>query len=227
MSSIDLDYSSVTQIIKDKLKIQNTVKSIKTTFLNTRYFEKINYKPYFQREYVWDVEKSSYFIESILLGTEIPPIVLFQTEIKNEVIDGRQRCETIERFLNDKLTLKEIGLKSLKSLDGKKYSTITPEQRTIFEDTKLRILQCSVVNEPDLEPDDEDKIKKQIFKRYNSGITSLSKEEIDRAAYINDNVSLALLDLFSNDKEIYKKACLLYLPKKGLKNQSVIESIFS
>ena len=58
---------------------------------------------------MWDEEKATYFIESILLGTEIPPLVLFQTNDKNEVIDGRQRYETIIRFLEDKLVLKDKG----------------------------------------------------------------------------------------------------------------------
>mgnify|MGYP006990125569 CR=1 FL=1 len=56
-----------------------------------------------------------------MLGTEIPPLVLFQTKDKNEVIDGRQRYETIKRFLEDKLVLKDKGLHSLKVLAGKRY----------------------------------------------------------------------------------------------------------
>ena len=71
-----------------------------------------------------DEEKATYFIESILLGTEIPPLVLFQTKDKNEVIDGRQRYETIKRFLEDKLVLKDKGLHNLKALAGKKIQSI-------------------------------------------------------------------------------------------------------
>ncbi|RID81948.1 DUF262 domain-containing protein [Mesobacillus zeae] len=47
------------------------------------------YDPYYQRNYVWDADKASYFIESILLGTEIPPLVFFNTGKQIEVIDGR------------------------------------------------------------------------------------------------------------------------------------------
>ena len=106
MDEYQLDYTDVDEIFREKLKIQNIVKSISTIFDNPRYFDKINYKPYFQRNYVWDDEKATYFIESILLGTEIPPLVFFQTKTDNEVIDGRQRFETINNFLKDKLTLK-------------------------------------------------------------------------------------------------------------------------
>ena len=141
MSNIQLDYSDITDIFKEKLKIENIVKKVSSIFLNQRYSGKINYKPYFQRNYVWDEEKATYFIESILLGTEIPPLVLFQTKDKNEVIDGRQRYETIKRFLEDKLVLKGKGLHSLKVLEGKKYSQLDESTRELFEDTRIRILQ--------------------------------------------------------------------------------------
>lgn len=171
MSNIQLDYSDITDIFKEKLKIENIVKKVSSIFLNQRYSGKINYKPYFQRNYVWDEEKATYFIESILLGTEIPPLVLFQTKDKNEVIDGRQRYETIKRFLEDKLVLKGKGLHSLKVLEGKKYSQLDESTRELFEDTRIRILQFNVVDEPKLDEEKEEKIKKEIFRRYNSGIT--------------------------------------------------------
>lgn len=170
MSNIQLDYSDITDIFKEKLKIENIVKKISSIFLNQRYAGKINYKPYFQRNYVWDEEKATYFIESILLGTEIPPLVLFQTKDKNEVIDGRQRYETIKRFLEDKLILKSKGLHSLKVLAGKKYSQLDEDTKDLFEDTRIRILQFNVVDEPKLDEEKEEKIKKEIFRRYNSGI---------------------------------------------------------
>ena len=161
MSNIQLDYSDITDIFKEKLKIENIVKKVSSIFLNQRYSGKINYKPYFQRNYVWDEEKATYFIESILLGTEIPPLVLFQTKDKNEVIDGRQRYETIKRFLDDKLVLKAKGLHSLKALSGKKYSQLDAETRELFEETRVRILQFNVVDEPKLDEEKEEKIKKE------------------------------------------------------------------
>ena len=88
MGNIQLDYSDIKDIFREKLKIDNIVKTISSVFLNERYASKIDYKPYFQRNYVWDDEKATYFIESIMLGTEIPPLVLFQTRDENEVVDG-------------------------------------------------------------------------------------------------------------------------------------------
>lgn len=217
MSNIQLDYSDIKDIFKEKLKIDNIVKTISSVFLNQRYMNKIDYKPYFQRNYVWDDEKATYFIESILLGTEIPPLVLFQTRDMNEVIDGRQRFETIERFLNDKLVLSEKGLRSLKSLAGKKYSQIGNVIQEEFEDTRIRILQFQVVNEPKLDEDREDKIKKEIFRRYNSGITPLVKYDIERAAYIDDHLSQQLTNHIENDNDLYDFLRIVLVPKRKMK----------
>ena len=217
MSNIQLDYSDITDIFKEKLKIDNIVKKVSSIFLNQRYAGKINYKPYFQRNYVWDEEKATYFIESILLGTEIPPLVLFQTKDKNEVIDGRQRYETIKRFLEDKLVLKDKGLHSLKALSGKKYSQLDPETRELFEDTRIRILQFNVVDEPKLEEEKEEKIRKEIFRRYNSGITPLQKYDIDRAAFINDELSQLLYNKIYADTDLYDFLCEIILPKSKKK----------
>lgn len=224
MASIQLDYSDITDIFKEKLKIGNIVKTVSSVFLNHRYSSKIDYKPYFQRNYVWDDEKATYFIESILLGTEIPPLVLFQTKNKNEVIDGRQRYETIKRFLDDKLILKEAGLHLLKALSGKKYSQLSDQIKEQFEDTRIRILQFQVVDEPKLDDEREDKIKKEIFRRYNSGITPLQREEIERAAYINDPLSKAFLETIYADDFLFDFLCSIILPKskeKSLKRDKV------
>lgn len=219
MAGIELDYSDITEIFKENLKIENLVKSVQSIFLNPRYSKKINYRLYFQRNYVWDDEKASYFIESILLGTEIPPLVLFQTRTDNEVIDGRQRYETIERFLSDKLILKEEGLKSLKSLAGQRYSIMDSDMKEFFETTRIRILQFSVVNEPSLSEEKEDKIKKEIFRRYNSGITSLQKEEIERAAFIHDKITKTFHDELMSNNELFKNIVELFLPKSKQKAQ--------
>lgn len=217
MANVQLDYSDIEDIFKEKLKIENIVKKIRTIFLNERYLSRINYKPYFQRNYVWDDEKASYFIESIILGTEIPPLVLFEGKMQIEVIDGRQRFETIKRFLDDKLTLKENGLHTLKNIAGKKYSQLSPEIKEIFEETRIRIINFCVVDEPKLEAEKEDKIKKEIFRRYNSGITPLQKYDIERAAYISDELSDMFNKEFFSDSVLYDFLIQTILPSSKRK----------
>lgn len=212
--SIELDCSDIVEIFKTHLKIENSVKSIAHTFLNERYASRIDFAPYFQRKYVWDNEKASYFIESILLGTEIPPIVLFDNGVINEVIDGRQRYETIKRFLENRFALDARGLKSLTGFVGFHYSELPEMIKAEFKNTKIRILQFSIVNEPSMTSGQEDRVKKEIFKRYNSGIVALKQQEIDRAAYINDPLVHALKVKLENDKTLLKKCQLIFMPKR-------------
>ena len=216
-----LDYSDVVDIFKNNLKIENSVKSISHTFLNERFSSKIDFAPYYQRNYVWDEEKASYFIESILLGTEIPPIVLFDNGSKNEVIDGRQRYETIKRFLENRIELKEKGLHSLFKIAGKYYSDLQEDLIDSFINTKIRILQFSIVNEPSLSFEKEDKIKKEIFRRYNSGITALSSQEIERAEFINDPIAQKFKRNFEENSNLRKKCINLFVSKKQKHNMRI------
>ena len=102
-------------------------------------------------------------------------------------------------------------------LAGKKYSQLDDNTRELFEDTRIRILQFNVVDEPKLDEEKEEKIKKEIFRRYNSGITPLQKYDIDRAAYIDDNLSNQLYDKIYNDSKLYDFLCEIILPKSKKK----------
>jgi uncharacterized protein with ParB-like and HNH nuclease domain len=71
-------------------------KSISTLLSSKR--KTIDFTPYYQRNYVWDDIKATFFIESILLGVEIPPLILFapfNDKKRLEMVDGRQRFETL------------------------------------------------------------------------------------------------------------------------------------
>jgi uncharacterized protein with ParB-like and HNH nuclease domain len=191
------------KIFKEHLKIETYSKSIDSLF-SPRLKNKIDYKPYYQRNYVWDYKKATYFIESILLGTEIPPLIFFDNNSEIEVIDGRQRFETILRFMENKFSLKPKGLNILTQLKNHNYDDLAKNDREIidkFLDAKLRIIEFKLVNEPPLDKYLEDRIKKEIFSRYNSGITPLKKSEIDNAIYDDDALSGIIKDYLENNDE--------------------------
>lgn len=208
---------SIGEIFLNNLKVENQLKEISSIFAEKTYTKKINYKPYFQREYVWGLDKATYLVESILLGTEIPPIVLFYDDIENQVIDGRQRCETIEKYLNNKFSLQEKGLKVLKSFAGMCYKDLPEDIKEKFISSKLRIIQFSIVNRKNIGEYEEEKVKKEIFKRYNSGIMPLKKEEIERAEYISDELTNKLYKKFETDLEFLDKCKDILLLKRERK----------
>lgn len=188
VGALFLKDEEIKEIFKTHLKIESKVMSIETLFANERRTKNTVYDPYYQRNYVWDNDKATYFIESILLGTEIPPLVFFNTGKSIEVIDGRQRFETIKRFKEGKFHLTKKGLSIFSELAKKSFDDFFDMGlQDVFWDTKLRIIEFSVVNEPKLDERKEDQIKKEIFRRYNSGITPLKNAEIEKAIYIYDD----------------------------------------
>lgn len=60
---------NLTDIFVNKLRIDPYVQSIDVLFDEGR-VRKTEYNPPYQRNYVWDSEKATYFLESILIGTE-------------------------------------------------------------------------------------------------------------------------------------------------------------
>lgn len=191
------------EIFRNYIKIEPKVMAIETLFNNKRRFDRTNYKPPYQRNYVWNDDKASYFIESILLGTEIPPLIFFNSGDKTEVIDGRQRYETIFRFINNHFKLKKASLLKLKDLSNKNFNELNDLKDTIW-DTKLRIIEFSFHNRPETEYDIEDLVKKEIFKRYNTGITPLKPTEIDKAKYIEDDLNTYIKRVLKEDRRLYE-----------------------
>ena len=60
--------------------------------------------PTYQRDYVWNPDLKSKFIESLLLGIPMPPLFAFTLDDSGnmELIDGVQRLTTIKEFYNNK-----------------------------------------------------------------------------------------------------------------------------
>lgn len=196
----------IKEIFEDKIKIEAKVMSIDSLFNNPERVRNTDFKPSYQRNYVWDDEKASYFIESILLGTEIPPLVYFRNSDKIEINDGRQRYQTILRYKNNELKLKKNGLQKLGNTEvaNKFYKDIDTHLQDLFRDTKIRLIEFSFHSRKGINEDIEELVKKEIFKRYNSGITPLKPAEIDNAVYYEDDLNTFLKRKLKEDEVIYR-----------------------
>lgn len=184
-------------IFGSRIQIGSKLRSIMGVFFNQDSQEVTDYKPSYQRNYVWDDEKATYFIESIFLGTEIPPLVFFKTitdeAIKNEIVDGRQRYQTILRFVQGDLRLKKNGLQRLgevKEIVGKTFNELPDSYKSLFQETRIRIIEIRFLT--DHTPEEEDALKKEIFQRYNSGITPLKNLDIYKAQYYYNDLNTYL-----------------------------------
>lgn len=211
MKMLNMKEKEFTTVFINHLKINTRSIAVKT-LLSDRNVRKINYKPYYQRNYVWDKTKASFFIESVLLGTEIPPLVLFKSGKNVEVIDGRQRYETLKYFKENSLKLSPSGLMKLRKLKNASFNKLNGEIKDVFLSSKIRIFEFEVVNRPQLDEVVEDKIKREIFRRYNTGITPLKAVEVDKAKYDKDELSNIFKEKLKQDKDFYSdiKKCFFH-----------------
>ncbi|RLJ75137.1 DUF262 domain-containing protein [Pedobacter alluvionis] len=209
----------ISEIFENYIKIEPKVMSIESLFNNEERVSKTNYKPFYQRNYVWDDEKATYFIESILLGTEIPPLIYFRNSEGTEIVDGRQRYETILRFKENDFKLRKNGLQKLENIGiaNKYFKNLDDKLQELFWDTKLRIIEFSFHSKSLINDEYEDIVKKEIFKRYNSGITPLKPTDIDKAAYIEDDLNSYFKRKLNSDAVLYGDvSSLLYFEKSNI-----------
>lgn len=130
--------------------------------------------PSYQRAFVWDQDRQSKFIESILLGLPIPYIFTAENEDgRLEVIDGSQRIRTLANFLNDNLEL--IDLEILNKCNGLKFSDFPTSRQRKINNMSLRMIVLS-------EKSDED-ARFMLFERINSGSVLLLAMEKRKGSY--------------------------------------------
>src|SRR5690606_22811211 len=205
-------------IFKNSLRLNARTMSIKT-LLSERNLKRIDYSPYYQRNYVWDNAKQSFFIESVILGTEIPPLILFKSGKKIEVIDGRQRFETLKKFKENEIVLKTKGLKELQILNKQSFNKLSKENKDIFLSSNIRVFEFEIINQPNLDDDIIDQVKKEIFRRYNTGITPLSRDELANAKYDEDTFSDLFKDVLRDDFELLRKFNQCFFPNLEVKKE--------
>lgn len=132
--------------------------------------KEIDLAPDFQRQRgIWNDERRSRFIESLLLRIPIPVFYVAADEADIwSVVDGVQRMSTIYDFVTGKFPLKR--LEYLTWLDGQKHDELPrPMQRRISE-TQL------IINV--IEPGTAPEVMFNVFLRINTGGMTLNGQEI-------------------------------------------------
>ncbi|MBF4553346.1 DUF262 domain-containing protein [Corynebacterium suicordis] len=152
-------------------------------------------EPDYQRNFVWDEEKQSALIESILMNVPIPPIFLYEIDYsKYEVMDGVQRLSTIEKFYNDELEL--TGLKVWEPLNGMTYSELPDKVRDGIN--RRYISSVILLKESAHDSKHAGDLKREVFTRLNTGGQRLEEQEL-RKANSNGRLSDSINDFVQND----------------------------
>ena len=169
----------------------------------------IDVTPEYQRHFVWNQERQSQLIESILLGIPVPSLFMATNKDSTwEVIDGLQRITTLVNFIGSidiiekisedckPLTLK--GLEKLDTLNGLKYGEIPKSIQLMFMTRPIRI---TVLNDRS-----DFNLRFDLFERLNTGGVILHPQEIRNCVYLgpfNDFIKeCSALPAFKNSIKI-------------------------
>lgn len=140
----------------------------------------IDTAPAYQRRLRWTNKKRSLLIESYLLNIPVPPVFLFERDYNEyEVIDGRQRLETIRAFLANNFALS--GLEYWSELNRKRFNDLP----LILQKGLLRRSLSAVVLLAETKGVGEDfiDVRRVLFDRLNTGGISLNPQELRNALH--------------------------------------------
>lgn len=156
---------------------------------------KVNYDNAVQRSLVWDIEKKSLLIHSMIYGYAIPAMYFTRDESGVYVsLDGKQRSNTISEYLHDEFALStdtpavvdDNGC--MEDVSGLYFSQLPEWARDRIKDYNLTIYYYEGMTEAEV---------RELFRRMNNG-KPLSAIELTRA-----NVpSLTIFQQLANHKAI-------------------------
>ncbi len=139
---------------------------------------KVNYDNAVQRNLVWDVEKKSLLIHSMIYGYAIP--AMYFTRDENGVydsLDGKQRSNAISEFLHDEFALSddtpavEDETGNMEEISGMYFSQLPEWVQDKIKDYNLTIYYYADMTEQEI---------REFFRRLNNG-KPLSAIELTRA----------------------------------------------
>jgi len=142
-------------------------------FVRTRRW--LNLNPEYQRRLVWDRQKKSLLIESLLMNVPIPPVFLFEYDLNRyETMDGQQRLNTIVDFYANRFKLS--GLKKWYMLNGRTYDDCPPRIRSGLD--RRRLSATILLAESSSSGSTGLDIRRTVFERLNTGGLNLNPQEL-------------------------------------------------
>lgn len=134
--------------------------------------------PDFQRDFIWQEDKQSKLIESVLMRIPLPVFYLAEnSKGQMVVVDGLQRLSTFQRFVKNEFRLK---LPDQVELNKKNFHDLSPKLQNRVEDCNLilYVIDAKVPAQALLD----------IFERVNSGVP-LTRQQMRNCLYMGHSTS--------------------------------------
>lgn len=185
--------------------------------------------PKIQRGFIWTVDQSSKFIESIIMGIPIPSFILYASDNgKFLVIDGLQRITSLSTFMNgngrtifsDKPDGKPWKLKGniATEVSGKSFNDLSEVYKR-----KIRYTSINVIIFKEDEPSDKTSMI-EVFSRINREGTPLTRQEIRNSVYNGGfNESMKNMNMNPTWRRLYGSSNV----DKRMKDVEMLSSIFT
>ncbi len=184
-------------------------------------FEEIDLMPDFQRELnLWNKQKKSRLIESILLGLPLPSFYFSEykegdapeKKYKWAVVDGLQRLSTFQEFVINENSFELEGLEFLDSYESKTYSKLSREDKRKISGFKINLYV--------IEKFTPKNVKYLIFKRVNTGGLILTPQEMRHA--LNQGTPAKFIKRLATETEEFKKATCYGIPSNRQEDRDFV-----
>jgi hypothetical protein len=177
--------------------------------------ERINPKPQYQRTPVWKIDRKRLLVDSIFKGYDLPKFYLNKisgnTFFDFEVCDGQQRLRSIWEFCDDQYSIGKHTSFNGTSLEGKKFSALSPDAKVFFLSFKLTIAQIIEANQNEI---------RDLFARLQKGM-GLNQAELRRA--LSTSIGLYVESVVDNHN--FFKSC--GFPNLRNKHQDYLDHVIA
>jgi len=195
-----------------------------------------------QRSYCWDNKRKSLLIHSFIEGYPVPPFYAVKTETgAYDMLDGRQRGETIKTFLNNEFALTELDeveteetiqeegktQSIIKNIDitGKTFSELPEDIQDRIKDYSLTIYFFQDISDEEIS---------EMFFRLNNGKPLSSIEltrvkaksfeiikELGKHSIFSEAISEKALNKYTNEDIIIKSWSVLNMENPSFETKKI------
>lgn len=161
------------QIVEQSKRIEFYITEFSIELLAMKMEQGDFYIPDYQREFTWEEERKSRFIESVVMGLPVPFLFFWETEEGLlEVVDGSQRLRTLHEFIYRGFVLG--GLDGLGRMSGFRFEDLLESRQRKIKNRSIRGI---VLNEHA-----DEQARFDMFDRINTGSKAANPTEIRRGA---------------------------------------------